>query len=74
MNKLQCIQEVAHRTGLSTSDVDTSVNEFLEVIGDQLKIDDTIDLGGFGEFSTEGQKPRKKVRFKTGSTLSSKIN
>lgn len=74
MDKLGCIREVASRTGVNSNDVDTVVNEFLEVIGDVLSRDEIIDLGGFGDFSTDGKKPNKIVRFKTGSTLSSKVN
>lgn len=90
MNKREIINSIACKTGKSKAEIRRILDVFLDTIGDTLADGEIVRLLGFGTFSVVtrpervGRNPRtgepltikkkKKVRFKAGSDLSTKIN
>ena len=89
MTKAELIAKVASETGISKSQAEKAVDEFISAVSGALATGDKITLVGFGTFSVgeraerEGRNPRtgekikipasKVVKFKAGKTLSEKV-
>lgn len=89
MNKVQLIDEIASRAGLTKADARKALEAFVETTSEALKSNDRIALVGFGSFSLSERKARtgrnpqtgkeiqipakKVVRFKAGSDLSGQL-
>ncbi|MCI0419432.1 MAG: integration host factor subunit beta [Acidobacteria bacterium] len=87
MIKLDIINQVVERTGISRSKAETAVDSVFEAMKSALKKDDRIELRGFGVFTIKPRKtgigrnprtgeevsipPGKAVRFKPGKDLQS---
>lgn len=90
MNKAELITAMASKADLSKKDVEAALKAFIDVVTDELKNGEKIQLVGFGTFDTseraarEGRNPQtgepmqiaasKAPRFKPGKALKDAIN
>ena len=90
MTKLEFIEAIAAKSGLTKADSARAVDAFQSVVTETLKKGDKVTLTGFGVFSVSkrearnGRNPRtgevvkiaasNSVKFKTGSKLKEAIN
>lgn len=90
MSKLEFIEAIAAKSGLTKADSARAVEAFQSVVTETLKKGDKVTLTGFGVFSVSkraarnGRNPRtgevvkiaasNSVKFKTGSKLKEAVN
>ena len=90
MNKTELIAAVAEKAEISKKDSEKALKAFVDVVTEQLKADDKVQLVGFGTFEVskraarEGRNPQtgktmkiaacKAPKFKAGKALKDAIN
>ena len=90
MNKTELIAAIAEKTELSKKDAEKALKAFTEVVEEELKKGEKIQLVGFGTFEVseraarEGRNPQtgetmqiaasKSPKFKAGKALKDAIN
>ena len=90
MNKAELVAAIAERTELSKKDAEKALKAFVDVVAEELKRDEKIQLVGFGTFEVseraarEGRNPAngqpmqiaasKAPKFKAGKALKDAIN
>ena len=90
MNKAELVAVVAERTELSKKDAEKALKAFVDVVAEELKKGEKIQLVGFGTFEVseraarEGRNPAngqpmqiaasKAPKFKAGKALKDAIN
>lgn len=90
MNKSELVNAIACRTGKSKKDIKRILDVFMDITGDTLADGEIVRLIGFGTFSVVklpariGRNPRtgekinikarRKVKFKAGADLATKVN
>ena len=90
MNKTELIAAIAEKAGISKKDSEKALKAFVDVVTEQLKNDDKVQLVGFGTFEVskraarEGRNPQtgktmkieacKAPKFKAGKALKDAIN
>ncbi|SDB25000.1 HU family DNA-binding protein [Eubacterium oxidoreducens] len=90
MNKTELVAAIADKTELSKKDVEATVKAFTEVVTEELKKDNKIQLVGFGTFEVSkraartGRNPQTKQeikipaskapKFKAGKALKDAVN
>ena len=90
MNKTELVAAVAERAEISKKDSERALEAFVDVVTEQLKADDKVQLVGFGTFEVskraarEGRNPQtgktmkiaacKAPKFKAGKALKDAIN
>ena len=90
MNKTELIAAIAEKAEISKKDSEKALKAFVDVVTEQLKNDDKVQLGGFGTFEVskraarEGRNPQtgktmkiaacKAPKFKAGKALKDAIN
>ena len=90
MNKTEFIAAVAEKAEISKKDSEKAFKAFVDVVTEQLKADDKVQLVGFGTFEVskraarEGRNPQtgktmkiaacKAPKFKAGKALKDAIN
>ena len=90
MNKTELIAAMAEQSGLSKKDAEKALKAFTDVVAEQLKKEDKIQLVGFGTFEVskraarEGRNPQsgevmnipasKAPKFKAGQALKDMVN
>ena len=90
MNKTELVAAMAESADLSKKDAEKALKAFIEVVTDELKKDEKVQLVGFGTFEVserearEGRNPRtgetmtiaasKTPKFKPGKALKDEIN
>lgn len=90
MNKTEFIAAVAEKAEISKKDSEKALKAFVDVVTEQLKAGDKVQLVGFGTFEVseraarEGRNPQsgepmkieasKAPRFKAGKALKDMIN
>ncbi|MBQ4293733.1 MAG: HU family DNA-binding protein [Lachnospiraceae bacterium] len=90
MNKAELVSAIADKTGLSKKDAESAVKAFTDVVAEELKKDQKIQLVGFGTFEVSkraartGRNPQtgkemkipasSTPRFKAGKALKDAIN
>lgn len=66
MNKLELVNEMASKSGLSKKDTENALKAFIETVEETLTRGEKIQLVGFGTFETrvraarEGRNPKTK--------------
>lgn len=66
MNKLELVNEMASKSGLSKKDTENALKAFIETVEETLTKGEKIQLVGFGTFETrvraarEGRNPKTK--------------
>lgn len=90
MNKTELVAAIAEKTELSKKDAEKALKAFTDVVAEELKKGEKIQLVGFGTFEVaerparEGRNPRtgeampiaasKSPRFKAGKALKDSLN
>ena len=90
MNKTEHIAAIAEKAEISKKDSEKALKAFIDVVTEQLKKDDKVQLVGFGTFEVskraarEGRNPQtgktmkiaacKAPKFKAGKALKDAIN
>lgn len=90
MNKAELIAAVAEKTNLSKKDAENAMKAFTEIVVEQLKNGEKVQMVGFGTFEVseraerEGRNPltgekmqikaSKSPKFKAGKALKDAIN
>ena len=90
MNKTELVAAIAEKTELSKKDAEKALKAFTDVVAEELKKGEKIQLVGFGNFEVserparEGRNPRtgetmtiaasKTPKFKPGKALKDEIN
>lgn len=90
MNKTELITAVAEKAEISKKDSEKALKAFIDVVTEQLKNDEKVQLVGFGTFEVskraarEGRNPQtgktmkieacKAPKFKAGKALKDAIN
>ena len=90
MNKTELVAAIADKTELSKKDSDKALKAFIDVVGEELKKGEKIQLVGFGTFEVseraarEGRNPKsgevmnipasKTPKFKAGKALKDMVN
>ena len=90
MNKTEFIAAVAEKAEISKKDSEKALKSFVDVVAEQLKAGDKVQLVGFGTFEVseraarEGRNPQtgetmtiaacKAPKFKAGKALKDAIN
>ena len=90
MNKTELIAAIAEQAEISKKDSEKALKAFVDVVTEQLKNDDKVQLVGFGTFEVskraarEGRNPQtgktmkiaacKAPKFKAGKALKDAIN
>ena len=90
MNKTELVAAIVEKTELSKKDAEKAVKAFTEVVADELKKGEKIQLVGFGTFEVadrparEGRNPKpgetmtiaasKTPKFKAGKALKDMVN
>ena len=90
MNRVELVAAMADKAGLAKKDAEKALKAFTEVVADELKKGEKIQLVGFGTFEVseraarEGRNPRsgetmtiaacKAPKFKAGKALKDAIN
>ena len=90
MNKAEFITAMAEKTGLTKKDSEKAVKAFTEIVAEELKKGEKVQLVGFGTFEVseraarEGRNPRtgetmpieasKTPKFKAGKALKDQVN
>ena len=90
MNKTELVAAIADQAEISKKDAEKALKAFTDVVGEQLKKGDKIQLVGFGTFEVseraarEGRNPQtgevmpiaasKSPKFKAGKALKDLVN
>ena len=90
MNKTELVAAMAEKTELSKKDAEKALKAFTDVVAEELKKGEKVQLVGFGTFevaereSREGRNPRtgetmtiaasKSPKFKAGKALKDSLN
>ncbi|MCC8101044.1 MAG: HU family DNA-binding protein [Lachnospiraceae bacterium] len=90
MNKTELVAAIAEKTELSRKDAEKALKAFTEVVTEQLKSGEKVQLVGFGTFEVavrperEGRNPQtgetmkiaasKMPKFKAGKALKDTVN
>ena len=69
MNKTELVAAVAEQAGLSKKDAEAAVKAFTDVISNELKKGEKIQLVGFGTFEVSERAAREGRNPRTGETM-----
>ena len=69
MNKTELIAAIAEKTELSRKDAEKALKAFTEVVEEELKKGEKIQLVGFGTFEVYDRAARKGRNPQTGETM-----
>ncbi|MBU1178288.1 HU family DNA-binding protein [Patescibacteria group bacterium] len=61
MNKMELIEALAEKAGVSKSEAERVLNSMIEVITAKLLIDEDVTITGFGTYSVSHRKQRQGV-------------
>lgn len=70
MNKTELVAAMAKDTNLSRKDVEAVLKSFIDVVTDELKKGEKIQLVGFGTFEVSTRAAREGRNPQTGKTMS----
>lgn len=69
MNKNELVAAMAEKAGLKKSEAEKALKAFTEVVADELKKGEKIQLVGFGTFEVSERAEREGRNPKTGETM-----
>ena len=69
MNKVELAAAIANETGLSKKDSEAAVKAFVEVVTNELKKGERVQLVGFGTFEVSERSARQGRNPQTGETI-----
>ena len=74
MNKTELAAAIADKAGITKKDAMASVDAFVEVIGEELKKGEKVQLVGFGTFEVSERAARTGRNPQTGATMKIKAS
>ena len=74
MNKTELVAAMAEQTNLSKKDAEKAVKAFIEVVTDELKKGEKVQLVGFGTFEVSERAAREGRNPQTGETMEIKAS
>ena len=74
MNKQELIASIAEKAELERDDAKKALNAFIEVVGDELKKGEKIQIIGFGTFEVSERAAREGRNPQTGETMEIKAS
>ena len=69
MNKTELVAAVAEKAEISKKDSEKALKAFVDVVTEQLKADDKVQLVGFGTFEVSKRGAREGRNRQTGKTM-----
>ena len=69
MNKTEFIAAVAEKAEISKKDSEKALKAFVDVVAEQLKAGDKVQLVGFGTFEVSERAAREGRNAQTGETM-----
>lgn len=69
MNKAELVSAMAEKTGLTKKDAEASLNAFTDVVAEELKKGEKIQLVGFGTFEVSERAARMGRNPSTGEAI-----
>ena len=69
MNKTELVAAMAEQTGLSKKDAEAALKAFTDVVAEELKKGEKVQLVGFGTFEARKRAARTGRNPQTGATL-----
>ena len=69
MNKMELVSAMADKTGLSKKDAEAALKAFTDVVAEELKKGEKIQLVGFGTFEVSERAAREGRNPQTGETM-----
>ena len=69
MNKLELVSAMADKTGLSKKDAEAALKAFTDVVAEELKKGEKIQLVGFGTFEVSERAARTGRNPQTGKEM-----
>ena len=69
MNKPEFAAAVAEKAGLSKKDAEAAVKAFIDVVAEELKAGEKVQLVGFGTFEVSERSARQGRNPQTGETI-----
>jgi DNA-binding protein HU-beta len=69
VNKMEMVDAVASRAGLSKADADRAVNAFIDAVADALARGEKVTVTGFGTFEVRSRAARMGRNPQTGAPL-----
>ena len=74
MNKVELIDEITKKTGLTKKDTDATLKAFVEAVAEALAKGDSVQLVGFGTFDVGTRGERTGRNPKTGESIKIKAS
>ena len=69
MNKTELITAIAEKAELSKKDAEKALKAFIDVVGDELRKGEKVQLVGFGTFEVSERAAREGRNPQTGKTM-----
>ncbi len=69
MNKAELVSAIAEKTELSKKDAEKALKAFIDVVTEELKKGEKVQLVGFGTFETSKRAAREGRNPQTGETM-----
>ena len=74
MNKTELVAAMAEQTNLSKKDAEAALKAFIDVVSEELKKGETVQLVGFGTFEVSERAAREGRNPQTGETMEIKAS
>ena len=74
MNKTELVAAMAEQTNLSKKDAEAALKAFIDVVSEELKKGEKVQLVGFGTFEVSERAAREGRNPQTGETLEIKAS
>ena len=74
MNKVELVEKLAEKTGLTKKDAENAVKAFTGIVSDELANGGSVQLIGFGTFDVGTRAARTGRNPKTGETITIKAS
>ena len=74
MNKAELVAAIAEKAEMEKDDAKKALNAFIEVVGDELKKGEKIQIIGFGTFEVSERAAREGRNPQTGETMEIKAS
>ena len=74
MNKTELVAAVAEQTELSKKDAEAALKAFIDVVSEELKKGEKVQLVGFGTFEVSERAAREGRNPQTGETMEIKAS
>ena len=74
MNKTELVAAMAEQTNLSKKDAEAALKAFIDVVSEELKKGEKVQLVGFGTFEVSERAAREGSNPQTGETMEIKAS